>query len=121
MTSPDQEIFAETVDSPVPRALDTLDMSASPVLREQLERIEAGIAEIRKQELDVDTRLGEVQKEKDELVAARVTLEEAANLLRNRLGAPAASIGVRLPMAQPVRLSEPQPGRVPRRRSVRAG
>jgi hypothetical protein len=60
-------------------------MSASPLLHDQLIRMESTIAEIRRQELDVDTRLGEIQREKDELAAARGALEEAANVLRSRL------------------------------------
>src|SRR5436190_23314977 len=82
----DLDSVSDNVDSRPPAALETEDMgSGSPVLRAELERIEASIAEIRKQELDVDTRLGDVQQEKNELAAARRALEDAANVLRSTL------------------------------------
>jgi hypothetical protein len=72
-------------------------MSPSPVLHDQLMRMEATIAEIRKQELDVDTRLGEIRREKDELAAARGALEEAANVLRSRLARSAPPTVIQFP------------------------
>jgi hypothetical protein len=59
--------------------------------------MEATIAEIRKQELDVDTRLGEIRREKDELAAARGALEEAANVLRRRLARSAPPTVIQFP------------------------
>src|SRR5690242_7662406 len=72
-------------------------MSSSPVLHNQLMRMEAAIAEIRKQELDVDARLGEIRQEKDELAAARGALEEAANVLRSRLARSAPPTVIQFP------------------------
>jgi chromosome segregation ATPase len=106
------------IDGPVHRALKIADMSEFQILRAELERMEASIAEIRKQELDVDDRLAEVQTEKDDLVTQRAALEEAANLIRQRLGRPASSIVVQLQTSRPAR---PQPAAVVPRRTIRQG
>jgi hypothetical protein len=108
----------EFVDTPVPGALDDSAMSGKPVLRDELERMEARIAEIRKEELGVDDRLAEIQREKDDLVEARAALEEAAVLMRQRLGRPAPSIVVQLTTNRPTR---PQPAIVVPRKTIRQG
>ncbi len=101
-TDDNKNLLSEGVDSRVPPGLDASDMSGPPMLRAELERMEASIAEVRKQELGVDDRLAEIQKEKDDLVATRAALEEAAALMRQRLGRPASSIVVQLTSSQPI-------------------
>jgi hypothetical protein len=93
-------------------------MSPSPLLYDQLMRMEAAIAEIRKQELDVDTRLGEIRREKDELAATRGALEEAANVLRSRLAGSVPPTVVQFP-ASPSQHAGPLS--VPPNRSRRKG
>jgi hypothetical protein len=93
----------EGVDRVVRGELETPAMSELQILRSELERMEASIAEVRKQELGVDDRLAEIQKEKDDLVATRAALEKAAALMRECLGRPASSIVVQLSTSRPVR------------------
>src|SRR4051812_16152845 len=88
------EPLIEGVDSRVHRELETPIMS--DILRDELERIEGRIAEVRRQELAVDDELAEIQRKKDDLVETRVALEEAAAVIRQRLGRPASSIIVQL-------------------------
>jgi hypothetical protein len=103
-------LFIDPVDTPVPTALDDSVMKESQRLQAELEGIEARIAELSKDELGAYERLTEVQRETDDLRTARVALEEAANVIRQCLGRPAASIVVRLATSQP------KPTAVPRRR-----
>jgi hypothetical protein len=55
----DPKLVSDTVDSPSLGALDVSAMAESPPLRDELQRIEAKIAKIRKQELDVDARIAQ--------------------------------------------------------------
>lgn len=112
------ELFGNPIDTSVHAAVVDSGMSEKPVLRTQLEGMEAEIANIRKQELGVDDRLVEIQREKDDLVATRIALEAAVNLLRQHLGRPAGSVVVQLAASQPTR---PQPVAVVPRRKIREG
>lgn len=111
----DHDSLIKGVDSRVHQELDPASMSET-ILRNQLDQIEASITEVRKQELGVDDRLAEIQKEKDELVATRAALEEAGNLIRQRLGRPASSIVVQLSTSRPARPQQPV-ALVPRRKT----
>lgn len=91
----DYRPLPEIVDSEVPSALETPAMSESPVLRSELERIEAKISEIRKLELETEARIAatiaEDQKRLRELIEDRMALEKLALLAREVLSSPAGA------------------------------
>lgn len=113
-----ETICEKIFDTAVQVALSDSDMSKSQRLQAELEVMEGRIAELLKDEFGAYERLIEAQREKDDVVQARITVEEAANVIREALGRPAASIVVRQPTGQP---TKSKPSAVVPRRQIQEG